>query len=315
MVRVFVLALLLLKGTVSYSQPLIRYDIYEINEYRPIVAFDGSDDRSLEPMAWSAFKPRKMALAFEALPYTCCSNTLSFQISNGNIVIYPDATEGTTIRGRQQPPEFEAGQANTFVLAIGSPTCRYKIAVQSLDIDGLHWRAKTIEPTNPLEVSLSNIWKKLRDEDISDADRSNFTAERKRLESELNKQTEKYIEGLKNALTSKGYDADQPISSIHERRDSLSKTSASFRSDFRPSTNCLFGSGHIDFSGDNPVMAYVANPPTESADDNWFETRIINPRRDDEYEIIFSNRRCAVQIELSKEVKTRGNWISLPAMQ
>jgi hypothetical protein len=33
-------------------------------------------------------------------------------------------------------------------------------------------------------------------------------------------------------------------------------------------------------------MAYVANPPTESADDNWFETRVINPRRDDKYEVI-----------------------------
>ena len=237
-------------------------------------------------MAWRAFTPRKMVLAFESLPYSCYPNTLSFQVSNGNIVFYPDTTEGTTIRDHQQPPEFEAGQANTFLLSIGSPTCRYKIAVQSLDIDDLHWSAKTIEPTNPLEVSLSNIWKKLRDEDISDADRPNFTTERKRLESELNKQTEKYIEGLKRAPTSKGYDADQPISSIHERRDSFSKTSASFRSDFRPSTNCFFGSGHIDFSGDNPVMAYVANPPTESADDNWFETRIINPRRDDKYEVI-----------------------------
>ncbi len=219
--RVFVLALLLLKGTVSYSQPLILYDKYEINEYRPIVAFDASDDRSLEPMAWSAFTPKKMVLAFEDISHSCYSNTLSFQLSDGNIVFYPDTTEGTTIRGHQQPPEFEAGQANTFVLAIGSPTCRYKIAVQSLEIDGLHWRAKTIEPTNPLEVSLSNIWNKLRDEDISDADRSIFTAERNRLESEFNKQTEKYIEGLKNALTSKGYDADQAISSIHERRDSL----------------------------------------------------------------------------------------------
>ncbi|MDH2309109.1 hypothetical protein [Methylobacterium brachiatum] len=62
-------------------------------------------------------------------------------------------------------------------------------------------------------------------------------------------------------------------------------------------------------------MAYLAAPPTESADDNWLETRAINPRRDDKYAVIISNRRCAVKIELAKEVKTRGNWISLPAMQ
>jgi len=123
-----------LKGTASYSQPLIRFDIYEINEYRPIVAFDGSDDRSLEPMAWSAFTPRKMVLAFEDISYSCYSNKLSFQVLNGNIVFYPDTTEGTTIRGHQQPPEFEERQANTFVLAIGSPNAATKLLFRALKL-------------------------------------------------------------------------------------------------------------------------------------------------------------------------------------
>jgi hypothetical protein len=314
-IKILITAKCTLAATAISAQSLHNYDINQYDTFQPVEVADWDDYRSLEPMARNTYTPMKTILGFEPVSYVCYSNLIFFQIAGGNVTLYPNTLENTTIRGLYYVAGDDTHQVNTFTLNVGLPTCRFKINIQTFAIVNNQWQAKNVMQPNLVERSLAQTWKKIRDENVSDAEKSSLTAERKRLEAEMQKGFEDAEDQFKKALASKGYNNDQILNRLNGKASRLSKNVASFASNFPASKECFFGSGHIDFSGANPNVAYVAPPPTERADDNWFETYVKYSSLDKQYDIFFSNRKCAVRMELAKEIKVGGNWVNLPALR
>ncbi|SDA25365.1 hypothetical protein SAMN02799622_03620 [Methylobacterium sp. UNC378MF] len=311
-VTIFAASNYILTATSLSAQSLPNYHIIPYDEYQRVEVPGWNDDRPSEAMAWNAYRPMNMILGFEPVPYACYSNFISFQIADGNITLYPNTSENTIFYGRQYPTEYETKQTNTFTLTAGSQICHFKIAVQTFEIIGGHWQAKSTGQSHLVERAIVQILGKLRDENISDTERSKLIAERKRLEAEIEKKFGDDEDRFKKALASKGFSGDQISNKASLKTRGMSDNVSYFSSNSPASKECFFGSGHIDFSGVNPSLAYVANPPTERPDDNWFEVRAGYSTSGNGYDVFFSNRKCAIRIELSKEVKRAGKWINMP---
>ncbi|MCJ2123443.1 hypothetical protein [Methylobacterium sp. J-077] len=311
-IKILAAAVYMLTATTLSAQSILDCHIVPYDEYQPVDVPGWKDDRSPEPATWNAYRPMKMILGFEPAPYACYSNFLSFQIADGNIALYPSTSENAIIHGRGHSTEDETKQTNTFMLNVGSQICRFKLVIQTFEAVDEHWQIKNTGQIKLVDKALLEISKKIRDESIPDTERSKLTAERERLEVEIENNFGDDKDRVEKALASKGFKGDQISNRVSLKVQGFSEGIPYFSSNSPATKECFFGSGHIDFSGVNPSLTYVASPPTERPDDNWFEVRAGYSTSGNGYDIFFSNRKCAIRIEFSKEMKKSGNWISLP---